>query len=481
MNENLFKTKRVDLPSRCVQRTLVRAKGAIFVIVVLLLPVLLGFTALVLDLGLEYNAKNSLHAVTDDAALAGAVQLQLNNLSGINTAVSGILSATPILGQQTASLTAVQLGVWDDSAQQFTVNNNNPTAVQVTSTFSGQGYFLNLFGITGYGLTRTSTATLLDHRPLQVVLVVDLSSNMSQASQLAGMGKGNTALTSSDILTRLNAIYNALNPLPSYGSLTATNQAAVSGSSATAISAQFGLSSLTYPYANGGTWSDYVLYIESCSGADASFLHQYGYPSLMNYWQEKQFSYQQTPILWQTPEQPLQAVKNAVSFFQGKLKTNVDQVALVTIGPSATLETPLAYTLSAPSAVLNGSNGNPGRQAGHYGLPDGSIAAGLSLAANQFNLNSTANFKFVVVLIASGASDWSNVDSTIASLQLQNIQVYELMIGQGSTAATASTVLNASLVANSQAFNLDFAGTDYSTSMQTIITSLQNSQPRLAN
>ena len=51
-------------------------RGAVLVLVTLLLPVLIGFMALAIDVGYLYSVKRKLQTVADAAALACAHQMQ---------------------------------------------------------------------------------------------------------------------------------------------------------------------------------------------------------------------------------------------------------------------------------------------------------------------------------------------------------------------------------------------------------------------
>lgn len=61
-------------------------RGQVLVIVAASLTVLLGFSALVTDLGILWSIQQSTRSIADSAALAGAQELQVVGLRGINTA-----------------------------------------------------------------------------------------------------------------------------------------------------------------------------------------------------------------------------------------------------------------------------------------------------------------------------------------------------------------------------------------------------------
>jgi Flp pilus assembly protein TadG len=57
-------------------RRLARESGGILAMVAIMLPVLIGITALAVDLGNVYDARNRMAAAADAAARAGAFELQ---------------------------------------------------------------------------------------------------------------------------------------------------------------------------------------------------------------------------------------------------------------------------------------------------------------------------------------------------------------------------------------------------------------------
>jgi len=75
---------------------------------------------------------------------------------------------------------------------------------------------------------------------------------------------------------------------------------------------------LNFPYPSGtshNTWNSYVDYVAGTSqmtSTDSNFRYRFGLKTFVNYLLEKRPSYANTPVLYMTPAQPLQAVKDAV-------------------------------------------------------------------------------------------------------------------------------------------------------------------------
>ena len=89
-------------------RTACRAEdGAILVMTVLMLPVIIGFIGLMLDGGLAYAARRELQDAADGAALAGAMQVDMQYFS--ETGIWRIADTGNIPGAITAHVAAQQI------------------------------------------------------------------------------------------------------------------------------------------------------------------------------------------------------------------------------------------------------------------------------------------------------------------------------------------------------------------------------------
>lgn len=145
-----------------------------------LMLVFLALTSLVIDIGLIYNARIQLQKATDSAALAGALQLLLQTPSNVNATVQLALTNNAVDGTAPTNVVITQ-GIWDDTAQTFNATNTNPSAVKVSASYTRQFYFAEIFSDSNYTLTRTSIASIVDNRPLNIMVVADLSAHMSHS------------------------------------------------------------------------------------------------------------------------------------------------------------------------------------------------------------------------------------------------------------------------------------------------------------
>lgn len=97
-------------------------KGVVAVVVAILLLLLLGFVALVVDIGFGLTAKTQLQAAADSAALAGAARFNRTN-AGITTARNDAILYAGKNKVAGASVTLppgdVEVGSWDKQTQSF--------------------------------------------------------------------------------------------------------------------------------------------------------------------------------------------------------------------------------------------------------------------------------------------------------------------------------------------------------------------------
>ena len=164
-------------------------RGAVAVIVGIVLVVLLSFGALVLDISNAMVARNELQNVADASALAGARQLGLiyaalpqgtpyttyvlsaGNDGAVRTAATGVAAANK--ARQATSVVIlpadIQIGVWNSGPRTLNpIINTGATGVRVTARLDasagGNGpvatWLANIMGITSLNVVATATAAL---------------------------------------------------------------------------------------------------------------------------------------------------------------------------------------------------------------------------------------------------------------------------------------------------------------------------------
>lgn len=169
-------------------------KGAAIIIVAILLPVLIGFAALAVDVGYMYATRNELQNAADAAALAGATQLgaiylnmsyeaqqtynvdsvdgnadSINDRTNIETAATDVSEKNRAAGNNVSVLLDdIRIGQWDFDAKALTETADQPDAVTVVtrrdasangpvSTFFAS--ILNMFGGSHDVFSATARAT----------------------------------------------------------------------------------------------------------------------------------------------------------------------------------------------------------------------------------------------------------------------------------------------------------------------------------
>lgn len=195
----------------------------------------------------------------------------------------------------------------------------------------------------------------------------------------------------------------------------------------------FGLDGVGYPYPQG-SWDNFIDYCRTSSfNSDAGYHHRFGLLNLVNYWLERQPAANQTPDLWMTSEQPITAVKNAVSVFIAFMqeKETDDRVALsVYNSPSgdAILERSLAQDFDQLESISRH------RQAGHYD-PFTNIGAGLREAWMELDQNARPGAFKMIVLMTDGIANRPSSDpigyvlDQVAECQSRKYPVITISLG----------------------------------------------------
>lgn len=184
-------------PSLNVGGKLRNRRGATIVLLAIVLVVLLGMCALVVDLGVAYVATAQLQNTADAAALAGAGKLREGLVHDDAKAEAVIVAAANTVlrdSQLVDPNTDVVVGGWDEVNEQVVPWNEtmDAFAVQVRArrtVGSPSGpiptFFAKIWGIESMDITRTSTAGLQVRRqaraPINAMVVQDGSTSFQNA------------------------------------------------------------------------------------------------------------------------------------------------------------------------------------------------------------------------------------------------------------------------------------------------------------
>ncbi len=159
---------------------------------------------------------------------------------------------------------------------------------------------------------------------------------------------------------------------------------------------------ISYPSFRGSwTWANFIDYVQNSSGmanTQPALRYRYGLKTFTNFLLENKCTNEQTNILWQTPEQPLQAVKDAVQTMTDVIISleSLDRLSLEVFATSVHHEVDLTDELqSVPERLYQ-------RQAGHY---DTTTNIGGGLAQGIAELSSSrgrASAMKIIVLMTDG-------------------------------------------------------------------------------
>jgi len=179
--------------------------GQIFVWVALMTVVLLGFVALVIDMGRLYYSYRLLQNSTDAAALAGAQAMpnstaaiaaatQYSGVSGSYNAYSNLPNVTMVSGYpKLRCLTSTTVGLPCLDSSGNIVTSGGANAIQVMQTVSVPMTFAALLGVKPITLRATALAAMRGaaRAPYNVAIIVDSTASM-QSGDTDGLGCSGT-------------------------------------------------------------------------------------------------------------------------------------------------------------------------------------------------------------------------------------------------------------------------------------------------
>ena len=369
-----------------------KRRGAIIVLAAVLIIVMMAMLALSLDVGYMYAVNGHMRRAVDAGALAGAAAI-VEGTAEAEAAVVEYVQRNQVAGRVVPrSDMVIETGHWDLNTRNFVAGSDPPSALRVQAVLRDQPlYFGTLFNYFRFDVGGEAIAR---HQPRDIIVVLDYSGSMNDDSELRHIN----SIGRDQVEANLLEIYQELGS-PTYGNMQ-FEPAYISSNDTDTIKTTLGLDTVSYPYPSG-SWSDYIYYVRTSSYINnAGYRKRYGYLTLVNYWLEKKPRYSQTPTLWQTSEQPITAVKNAVQVFLAYLQeVDIDdQVGLaVYTHPTggATLETGLTDDFQ----LIEDTSRQ--RQAAHYDNMT-NIGAGLREARVELEENARRGAFKMIVLMTDG-------------------------------------------------------------------------------
>jgi Mg-chelatase subunit ChlD len=416
-----------------IQNNLRRQKGVVIILIAIMLIVLVAFVALSVDVGVVYTAQSELQNAVDAAAMAAAHALTRES----EAADAGFTDVREYARDQARiyagknfanghSLdllqTDIQLGQWTPGTgfTPLSSSDERVAAIQITGHLEqsrGTGvalYFAKVLGWDHMDIQASATAV---YGSRDIVVVLDYSGSMSDDSELQHIPQ----LGRTEVEGYLRNIWSDLKDADSTKlsavASTAMNNAATTIASGTdnQIMEALGLrwnegtaqnpnwQSIPYPYPPR-TWGNYFDYVQA-NTIPSDYRYQYGYLTWMDYLQANQYIYSQNNVpLYATPEQPITAVKDALTVFldyMNQKQTN-DRVALASYTYTDGLGH-IEQALTDDYGLIE--NASRRLHAGYY-FNYTNIGGGLRAAINELQNNGRASALRLIVLLSDGQANW---------------------------------------------------------------------------
>jgi Flp pilus assembly protein TadG len=415
-------------------------RSAVLLWLVISIPVLLGFTALSVDLGYVRHCRNQLQIAADSAAMAAAGQLTSTSVSSDILPIAQKYALLNTVGKVNPAVASEDLvlgqGVVDDAGKvTFNAGVRPYSAVKVTIRMTeaspNKGVPLFFGGIVGkpkVEMTVTAGAMLV---PRDIAVVIDLSRSMDYDSQLVHESTGiNISQVWKDLGSRIygnmKVFDSSVATMPTY-----------SGTNTNIIKNNLKVNSVAYPY-TGGSWDEYVTYVKgtSPSGVPAiptAYVNRYGLRTFINYLLAAKTLSTQTPALANTQAQPMYALKQAVQELCSYLTVlnSGDNVSLHSYSDVGHDHQTLTSDYSLISLAVFA------RQAGQDG-PNTNISAGIEKGITELmSTRARRNAKKVIFIITDGNANLPSNSTTGAQAAIDSathaishgIQVYTITLG----------------------------------------------------
>jgi hypothetical protein len=337
-------------------------RGAVIVLAAFLLILVFACAAIAVDLAYLRVTRAELRNAADAAALAAGGVLRDTGSEAEARAAAVAYAAMNTAGGQPVVLDPaadVFFGrrVFNDAtgSYEFVPGDRPFDSVQVfarRTEASRNGPVGLFFGrALGKDTAQVGAHAAASFLPRDIGLVIDLSGSMLYDSTL--LHEDVTAINNRAIWVALGSrTFGVMNDWNDLRTLT--------GSTGSIISA-LGLTAVPYPYP-GGSWSEYVTYVKTDSRLPTRYRDKYGLKTFIDYVLQRRSFKTSTPALSDTPEQPVTALKQAVTImldYLGSLDTE-EHVSLSTYDTLARIERDLTTDLTGIDARMQYM------QAGHY-------------------------------------------------------------------------------------------------------------------
>ena len=410
------------------QRGPTHRRGVVLVLFLLLLPLVVAFLALAVDIGHLSVVHQELQTAADAAALAAARGLSVDRDEAVRLACAYAQKNRANGAAVVLQPSDVELGLWEPSTRVFTVLSPDSTtrgnAVRITTQVSssrGNAVGLLFAGFLGVPSKDVAASAIAQYGARDIVLTLDYSGSMSYDSQFRNMDR----LGRAEVEQSLRNIWVDLGS-PTYGTMQFT-PVFIASTATSAILTALNLNGVPYPYPSG-SWSDYFQYVQTDSTIQsAGYRNYYGYLTLMNYLQAVQGGATATPGLWRTREEPITAIKDAVSLFLTYIRERPtdDRIGLASYtytDGEGTVEVPLTDDLASVETASRQ------RQAAHYHTYT-NIGGGIAAACGELQARARTGTMKLIVLLSDGQANWYNGRYDLAAARQDALDQARLAAG----------------------------------------------------
>ncbi|MBU0719600.1 MAG: VWA domain-containing protein, partial [Planctomycetes bacterium] len=241
-------------------------------------------------------------------------------------------------------------------------------------------------------------------------------------------------------------------------------------------------------------WLDYINgYMNSTwtemYRANSAFRYRFGVKTLTNYLLERKPGNSETPELADVPEQPMQAVKDAVNYmveFIDDLDTD-DQISLEIYGTTARHEVDLTHRTAEPAGLSTVSNRLNDMQAGHYDIWT-NVGGGLERAIEELGSERARGMsRKMIILLTDGIANVNEDGATgdeaggaaYALAQAQaaaalGIRIFAVSVGAGANQVLMNQIAD---IGQGEHFHAEGSIEEYSAELAAIFQQLGGMRP----
>lgn len=156
-------------------------RGQVLVLFAVILPILLGFVALAVDIVYAFAVKAALVTAVDASALAGARAI-VNGPTAVATAVATTFNADLPAGHLVRGAPS-----YTPNPPVIVTESDGTRSIALTGTAKSPTFFLNLFGYNGLNVGAYAKA---GRRDMNIMLVLDRSTSLDQAHAWGAVQSG---------------------------------------------------------------------------------------------------------------------------------------------------------------------------------------------------------------------------------------------------------------------------------------------------